>query len=350
MRNVAIIFLCCAGLLNIYSQSDSLSQISERILDYYRKVPMEKIHIHTDRACYASGDTIWFRAYLVDAATNKPCNRSKFIYTELRNDAADTLVVRYKIKSDSTGVFANAIPLPQTLKAGDYTLVSYTRWMQNFSADDFFSKGIQIINSAEPLAPPQPPYRSVKKIALTLMPEGGYLIDGFSQFLAFKVIDDEGLGIDANITLTDSMGTILQTTRTQHLGMGKMLVHARRNEQLFIEAESMGIVDRVALPEVLKSGVSMSVAQHRDKIHVQPFATDDIDLQQMSLVLYGAGNMIEIPVISGKLITIPKNDLRPGVINIAIVGKDTNRVYAERLVFVRDEKVKMADSVHFSFY
>lgn len=342
MKNLmAAIFLCLMGIMNVYSQSDSLSQIGDYILDYYQKVPMEKIHIHTDRSCYASGDTIWFRAYLVDAATNKPCNRSKFVYTELRDDTADTLVVRYKIKSDSTGVFANAIPLPQALKSGDYTLVAYTRWMQNFSEDDFFSKEIQIVNSAEPLGGTKQLNRPIKKIALSLMPEGGNLLDGFSQFLAFKVIDEEGFGVDANITLIDGDGTVIQTTRTQHIGMGKILVNVRSDEQLFVEAESMGIVDRVALPRALKSGASMTVTQYRDKVHIQPFATNDIDMQNLSLVLYGAGNMIEIPIVPGKLITIPKNDLRPGVVNIAMVEKTDKNIYAERLIFVRGESTSM---------
>lgn len=343
IKNItAILFLYCIGVLNGYSQSDSVAQISDYILDYYQKVPMEKIHVHTDRSCYASGDTIWFRAYLVDAATNKPCNRSKFIYTELRDDTADTLVVRYKIKSDSAGIFANAIPLPQTLKTGDYTFVAYTKWMQNFSNDQFSFKRMQIVNSKEPFASLQPHYRSVNKIALSLMPEGGHLLDGFSQFLAFKVTDDNGLGVDANIMLTDDKGKVLQTTRTQHLGMGKMLVHVRSDEQLFVEAEAMDKTARVAVPKALKSGVSLSVTQHGDKVHIQPFATADIDLHRMSLVLYGAGNIMEIPVMPNKLITIPKSDLRPGVVNIAIVEQTEKTIYAERLIFIREEATSMS--------
>ena len=347
MKNlIATAFICCLGIAKVCAQGDSLSLVSDYVLDYYQKVPMEKIHIHTDRACYASGDTIWFRAYLVDAATNKPCSRSKFVYTELRDNAADTLVVRYKIKSDSTGVFANAIPLPRALQTGDYTLVAYTKWMQNFAEADFFAKTLQIVNSAAPLSVSRPHARTAKKIALSLMPEGGSLLDGYSQFLAFKVVDDEGAGVDANITLTDADGTVIQTTRTQHLGMGKMLVHTRNDEQLFVEAEAMGMVDRVAVPTALRSGASMTVTQYREKVHIQPFATNDIDLQQTVLLLYGAGNMIEIPIVPGKLITIPRSDLRPGVVNIAIVEKTSRQIYAERLIFVRGEKASMNVAHH----
>ena len=34
--------------------------------------PQEKVYIHTDRPYYLKGDTIWFRAYLVDASSLRP--------------------------------------------------------------------------------------------------------------------------------------------------------------------------------------------------------------------------------------------------------------------------------------
>jgi hypothetical protein len=35
-------------------------------------VIFEKVYLHLDRHFYLSGDDIWFKAYLVDAQTNKP--------------------------------------------------------------------------------------------------------------------------------------------------------------------------------------------------------------------------------------------------------------------------------------
>ncbi|MBQ9186407.1 MAG: hypothetical protein IJ144_01120 [Prevotella sp.] len=100
-------------------------------------VPQERIYLQTDKPYYAAGDTVWFRAHLLDAATNVPVNRSRFVYIELHDQQADTLMQRLMIRSDEDGVFANALLLPKNLRGGVYTLVAYTQWMRNFGAARF---------------------------------------------------------------------------------------------------------------------------------------------------------------------------------------------------------------------
>ena len=112
----------------------------------------ERVYVQTDRDMYLPNDTIWFRAHLVDAATNIPStskyypkNRSRYIYVELHDVKADTLVERMMIQRDSDGVFANAIPLKTTLREGLYMLVAYTRYMLNFPDTMFAYKEIEIV-------------------------------------------------------------------------------------------------------------------------------------------------------------------------------------------------------------
>ncbi len=120
----------------LHSKSDTLD-IEQRILDYYARVPQERIYLHTDKPYYVPGDTIWFRAHLVDAVTHTPISRSRYVYVELLDNAADTLCQRIIVRCDSDGVFANALTLPRHLQGGSYTLVAYTQWMRNFSAERF---------------------------------------------------------------------------------------------------------------------------------------------------------------------------------------------------------------------
>lgn len=147
-----ILFLLClfAGAFSVSAQSE---EVVSRMTEYCAKVPQERIYVHTDKACYAAGDTIWFRAHLVDAATNKPVSRSRFMNIELYDRSADTLVNRMIVRCDSDGVFANAILLSRKLYSGLYTLVAYTQWMRNFSADDFFYKPLLILGNG-PLRTP----------------------------------------------------------------------------------------------------------------------------------------------------------------------------------------------------
>lgn len=111
----------------------------------------ERIYIQTDRCVYMPGDTIWLRAHLTDAATNIPStskhypkNRSRFIYIELHDVKADTLVERMMIRRNEDGVFANAIALPRTLCQGHYVLVGYTKYMLNYPDTMFAYKEIEV--------------------------------------------------------------------------------------------------------------------------------------------------------------------------------------------------------------
>ncbi|MBQ9656249.1 MAG: hypothetical protein IJV38_09555 [Prevotella sp.] len=102
-----------------------------------KNVLQERIYLQTDKPYYAAGDTVWFRAHLMDAATNVPVSRSRFVYVELHDQEADTLCQRLMVKADEDGVFANALLLPKTMKSGVYTLAAYTQWMRNFPAERF---------------------------------------------------------------------------------------------------------------------------------------------------------------------------------------------------------------------
>jgi len=111
--------------------------LQDKSHDHYVMVPHECIYLQTDRPYYAAGDTVWFRAHLVDVATSVPVSRSRFVYVELHDQQADTLMQRIMVKSDGDGVFANALLLPKQMKAGVYTLAAYTQWMRNFPTERF---------------------------------------------------------------------------------------------------------------------------------------------------------------------------------------------------------------------
>lgn len=135
-----------SAIETLQEKTDTLD-IQQCILDYYKRVPQEQIYVHTDRPYYVPGDTVWFRAHLVDAVTHTPISRSRYVYVELHDQQADTLVQRIIVKCDSDGVFANAITLPRHLHGGCYTLAAYTQWMRNFPAERFFYKPLWVVGN-----------------------------------------------------------------------------------------------------------------------------------------------------------------------------------------------------------
>lgn len=69
-------------------EPDSLA----RRLEYQAWIyPQEKLYVSTDKDVYTAGDTIRFRAFLVDAVKlTQKTDGSKYVYVELKNPFGET--------------------------------------------------------------------------------------------------------------------------------------------------------------------------------------------------------------------------------------------------------------------
>ena len=139
------ILLSCllAGISTIlYGQNsvpDSLVYLFNRQLAVF---PQEKVYLHTDKPYYISGEKIWFRAYLADAANHVPSPVSRYVYVELINPL-DSVVTRVKIRNDEDAYHGN-LWIPDDLPEGDYTIRAYTTFMRSLDEDYFYTKNIRI--------------------------------------------------------------------------------------------------------------------------------------------------------------------------------------------------------------
>lgn len=141
-RWAAIAVLAVGGLTGS-ATSLSADSLARRLAWQQWIFPQEKVHVVTDRDAYTSGDTIRFRAFLLDAMTHVPVtNGSRFVYVELRPPFGDA-VERVKIRAND-GTFAGMIPLPEEMAEGSYTLCGYTAFMANAGADYFFRKPLPV--------------------------------------------------------------------------------------------------------------------------------------------------------------------------------------------------------------
>ena len=118
--------------------------------------PQEKVYLHTDKPYYISGERIWFRAHVVDAASHTPAPSTYCVYADLF-DPADSLVCRVRTGLEYSGndtgdsavyrvknMFSGYIDIPEDVPEGDYTIRAYTGAMRNLDEDYFFIKNICI--------------------------------------------------------------------------------------------------------------------------------------------------------------------------------------------------------------
>jgi hypothetical protein len=121
----------------------SLAVITAPLDSFNNRLPVEKLYLHTDKPYYNIGDTVWFKAYLVNGSNLTPSKMSGLLYVELDKDTVG-MVRRISIPIKD-GLGWGQIPLTATIfRESGYTLRAYTNWMQNFGEDYVFSQRFYI--------------------------------------------------------------------------------------------------------------------------------------------------------------------------------------------------------------
>lgn len=146
MNRIAFLFLLAIAMAIPIQAQLSLDTIASHLWRQTCLFPNEKIHLHTDRSLYVGGDTLWFRAYLVNALDNKPEKTSRYVYTELVNPFG-TVVNRVKIRQDTDSLYYGYLPLDVDLPSGEYMVRAYTRYMKNSEESFFFRKPVRVVQT-----------------------------------------------------------------------------------------------------------------------------------------------------------------------------------------------------------
>jgi len=104
----------------------------------------ETVYVQTDRSVYISGETVFFKMYVLNTQTRQLSELSKVGYLELRAPkSAPVLKVRVSIsKGMATGSFA----LPDSLHSDAYQLVAFTIFMKNVGEASFFHREVVVAN------------------------------------------------------------------------------------------------------------------------------------------------------------------------------------------------------------
>jgi hypothetical protein len=98
------------------------------------------IILFTDRTLYISGETIQFGTHV----SNEVGEISKILYVELIDPLGNRISSgKYFIEGKKS--FGN-LTIPIDILSGTYYIKAYTRWMRNFSVEEYFFLPIKIIN------------------------------------------------------------------------------------------------------------------------------------------------------------------------------------------------------------
>ncbi len=121
-----------ADLLKITAASDSLNKI----------LPFEKIYLQFDKPYYAIGDTIWFKAYLLNSAL-QASGKSGILNIDMLSDSGK-IVKQYRLPVQNGLSWGNLFLDDKDFTLGTCTLRAYTNWMRNFGDAYFYYQTIAV--------------------------------------------------------------------------------------------------------------------------------------------------------------------------------------------------------------
>ncbi|MEM8846893.1 MAG: hypothetical protein AAGD17_07295 [Bacteroidota bacterium] len=106
--------------------------------------PKEKVYVHVNTTTAFVWEYLLYSLSCLDGKTLKPSRVSKIAYVDLIGENGER-IFQQKVRLDKGRAYSDFF-IPTTVVSGNYKLVGYTRWMQNFDKEEFFRQNITIIN------------------------------------------------------------------------------------------------------------------------------------------------------------------------------------------------------------
>ena len=359
--NVLLLLLLVA--LNV--SAGSIDDICHALKLSSQTQVQEKVYVHTDNECYFVGDTLWYKAYVVRADQLVPTDMSRILYVELLSPDG-LLVERQNIIISPTGHTCGQFVLTDSLYSGYYELRAYTRWMLNFNTghqrysqhdtwhfynkemaadffrtwDDLYSRVFPVYSKSEQPGdyderrmyqrPKQDiPQPKKDKLLVTFYPEGGHLIAGVENRVAFEAVDQHGEAVSIKGVINGENGQS-QTIETEHMGRG-MFTITPSDKRLEAHFTFRGKKYDVSLPRAERQGVAMCLNNNLLRIDAKDLPHDKD--YAVSILCRGSLKYFERYDIANRQLEIPLDSLPTGVNELTLFDSD-GRIWASRQFFV----------------
>ena len=350
---------------------------AERLQKFGKGMQQEQIFIHTDNTCYFLGDTIYYKAY-VRRSDGTPSKLSTVLYTELLNQ--DGYLVNRNLLELKDGQAHGTFVLQDTLYGGYYELRAYTRWQLNWGLYEhehvkggqqwFFNQKMaqayyrdyeKLYSRVFPVydKPTDPnqlyhdmtlrPLRRQYKAdnapldgSVTFFPEGGHLIAGVPNRIAFEANNEEGLHLEGSLVVTDRSGAKVAEASTEQRGRGTIELTPKAGEKYKAQFTWSSNKAEANLPEVETDGVALRIVQEGGKVSLQASASGSAASEPLGLTVMNQGIMLdfrELGTGSSLTATFDGDKLQTGVCQFTVFNAQ-GKVYADRLAFVKGTGLK----------
>ena len=210
--------------------------------------------------------------------------------------------------------------------------------------DYLFSKNIRVFGKPVEASPEL----ANDSIRVDFFPEGGNLISGLENNMAFKAVDANGLPADVELIVSGTKGEIMAKTQSFHDGMGRFTFTPREGEEYY--AEIVGASrKKYVLPQPTQRGVTMRMQP--GPRHTQ-FVIEHTGENPDFASAYMIGQMQNTPVFRQQFSGNKKSNsgqiqtasLPSGIMQVTVFNAD-DMPLAERLIFVNNREYLLTGSL-----
>lgn len=348
-----------------------LDKLIDRARLFGERIPQEKVFLHLDNTSYFLGDTIWYAAYTRQTNNDLPSTISNVLYVELLNN--DGYVMERQIVKMAEGRGHGNFYLNPEMYAGFYELRAYTRWNLNWGQyehehgeaakrwfvsedkeheffrdyDKLYSRVIPVYDAPTDstafyhdmtLRPMRRYFRKEpdkRKMQINFFPEGGNLIEGVENQVAFEAAWDDGEWLEGTLNVDG------KEAKTIHRGRGMITVtptpkYSPKVEFLTDKGEKV----KGDWPKSMPSGVALHANLSDGIWHINAHATTDLTPDSLALVVTHQGMLTNIKAFNtlDEKVDLYADRMKAGVHQVTVFN-NRGEILADRLIFVQPDSV-----------
>lgn len=336
MRAFLLYFFLLALPAHALGQQEDLL---DRVIDdftRYSELPREVAYVHLNKSVLIKGETLGFKAYVLDKGSKKPSLETRNLYCVLA-DSNDRMVKSQMLRVTG-GVGQGVFELDSLFHTGKYTFKAYTNWMRNFSEPNYFQQSIDILDpETHPTLPADP---RPGDLEVQVLPEGGHALAGVPSVYGIIITDTGGFGVaGVEGTITDGSGREITRFKVNRFGIGRIGLTPLRGTSYFVHFSHGNRKYRVPLPPAENEGVGLRLAELNDWVALElraRFGDPGWERAPFFLTIHNGDNLKGVPVSFrdslSQLKVFPKGDLYPGM-NVFTLFDPTGKPLLERLFF-----------------
>lgn len=295
----------------------------------------ERIYIHYDKAAYAVGETVWFKAYLMNEVV--PANESKTLYIDWIDNKGTLLSHGVSPLVDATA--SGQFDIPADFKGKSLFVRAYTKWMLNFDSAFLYQKEISVLTKEK-----KPSDTKSKVIpSIQFFPEGGEIVAGITNKIAFKANDQWGRPVTVKGIIINSQGKTEDKINTIHDGMGYFFLSPKAGISYSAKWKDEKEVEHTSpLPKIKSQGAGLSVAisgaNRLFSVSCSEGFINEMDtVRLVGTIFQHPVFIIARPTDSPIKGTIPVSDLPSGILTITLFDKKWKPL-AERITYINNNE------------